>query len=98
MAGKKKVNDEGLGKTARASTQKKGGKQEGFKASGDMDRIISLNNGEHAYLLDPRNGSTHHLKVNSDRWVALVQDLLETEHGDRIERELERLGWESYVG
>lgn len=98
MAGKKKGNDDaGMSKTARASSLKKGGKQEGFipAAPEHMNRIIPLAGGEYAYVLDPRDGKTHHLRVYSERWAALMVDLEAAGHGDRIQSELEKLGWEN---
>ena len=79
-------------KTARASLAGSN-KEEPFKASGDMDRIISLDSGKWAYLLDPRNGITHHLRVGSEPWNTLIIELDTTEHGSKIRSELERLGW-----
>lgn len=95
MAGKKRnsiQDDVKLSKTARASKGKK--KEEGFQASGDMDRIIPLDGGRWAYLLDPRDGRTHHLRVGSDLWSSLVGELLADEkHGPRVRNQLEKLGW-----
>lgn len=88
---RKNAGGESVSKTAKASIGK--GKAEAFKASGDMNRIISLNGGQHAYLLDPRTGSTYHLLVGSDRWNTLIEELAVTEHGPDIERELKALGW-----
>lgn len=79
-------------KTAKRSQGKK--KEEGFIASGDMDRIIPLCGGEWAYLLDPRDGSTHHLRVGSEKWNNLIEILADdSRHGDRIQKQLTRLGW-----
>jgi hypothetical protein len=94
MAGKKKavVDDSHLSKTARASKGKK--KDEGFIASGDMERIIPLCNGEWAYVLDPRDGKTHHVRVNSEKWSSLIGPLLEDpKHGTRIQVQIAKLGW-----
>lgn len=93
MAGKKKVVDDShLSKTARASRGKK--KEEGFLASADMDRIIPLNGGTWAYLLDPRDGRTHHLRVNSDKWNDLITVLVEDpKHGPKVQSQLNKLGW-----
>lgn len=97
MAGKKrsKVDDTvGMSKTARASALKKGGgKAEAFKASADMDRLISLNGGKNAYLLDPRDGKTHRLEVHSEKWARLIGELLVSEHSARINAELIAKGW-----
>lgn len=93
MAGKKKnvVDDAHLSKTARASKGKK--KDEGFIASGDCDRIISLNGGTYAYVLTP-DGKTHHVKVGSDKYVSLIEPLVTNEkHGARTRAQLDKLGW-----
>lgn len=94
MAGKKKnTNDEGLGKTARASALKKGGKKEGFLYSGDMKRVVSLGGGTYCYLMDPRDGKTHHLQVGSSKYYNVVSGLIESDHGGRIVAELEGLNF-----
>lgn len=93
MAGKKKnVQDAPQSKTARASLGKK--KAEGFQASADMDRFISLGGGTYCYLSDPRDGKTHHLEVGSDRYNRVVTDLLDSTHGDRIRTEMLKKGYE----
>lgn len=96
MAGKKRrsqVDDVKLSKTARASKGKK--KEEGFIASGDCDRIISLNGGQHAYILTA-DGKTHHVKVGSDQYNLLVDPLiLDPKHGARAKAQLNKLGWRS---
>lgn len=94
MAGKRKhvQDDVKLSKTARASKGKK--KEEGFQASGDMDRIIPLCGGEWAYVLDPRNGVTHHLRVGSKQWNIIINELLDDpKHSARIDAQIKRLGW-----
>jgi hypothetical protein len=95
VAGKKKgLNDDGLGKTARASALKKGGKREGFipAAPENLKRVISLNNGQHAYILDPRDGKTHHLQVRGAAWNVLIGDLMETEYAAQFDAEIKALG------
>ncbi len=95
MAGKKKkVQDETLNKTARKN-QQKGSKKEGFIAAAPehLKRIISLGGGTHAYLLDPRDGRTWHLRVNSTAWDILLTELNATPHGVHIRAEIARLGW-----
>lgn len=90
---KKKVVAEPTSKTARSSLAKRT-KEEPFKASGDIDRIIPLCGGEFAYVLDPRNGLTHHVKVGTERWDTLMNDLrTDPAHAMRIQAELEKLGW-----
>ena len=94
MAGKKRnqIQDVPLSKTARASKGKK--KEEGFQASADMDRIIPLDNGRWAYVLDPRDGRTHHLRVGSDLWTSLVGEIVSDERfGERVRKQLDKLGW-----
>lgn len=97
MAGKKKHVDDGVqSKTSRASSLKKGGKKEGFvpAAPEHMNRIISLNGGLNCYLLDPRDGKTHHLKVNSEKYHAILDEIFQNdEHATNIKAELEVLGW-----
>jgi hypothetical protein len=97
MAGKKKsTNDEGLGKTARASALKKGGKKEGFIAAAPekLDRVISLAGGEYLYLLDPRNGRTKHLRTGSVDYNNFVDTLIQdADHGQHIRAELTRKGF-----
>lgn len=94
IASKKKV-DAGAAssKTARASMAKGKGKQEGFIASGEMDRIISLAGGQYLYLLDPRDGRTHHLRTGSDKYNSFVSALLGSTHGPRIQAELASKGF-----
>jgi hypothetical protein len=93
MKRKSNPTGESVSKTAKASMGK--GKNEGFKASGDMNRIISLNNGEFAYLMHPGSGLTYKLKVGTHSWNNMLLNLLEdVEHGPRIEKELKELGWQ----
>lgn len=76
MAGKKKkVQDEAVNKTARKNQQKGKGSERSFIPSPDVNRIISLGGGTHAYILDPTNGKTYHVKVDSDRYRELVETL-----------------------
>lgn len=85
---KKAAADVVQSKTARVSSRNRN-KEEAFKASGEMNRIISLANGEFAYLLDPRDGKTWHLATNSQEWANLIENLLQDPtHGPRIEAEL----------
>lgn len=85
---KKKIETGVQSKTARASMAKGKGKQEGFIASGEMDRIISLAGGEYLYLMDPRDGRTYHLRTGSLRYSTIMTALLESSHGDRIKTEM----------
>ena len=93
MAGKKRsqMQDVQLSKTARASKGKK--KEEGFIASGDVDRIISLSGGTYAYVLTP-DGKTHHVKVHSDQWNELIDRFREDDRfGSKVLAQIEKLGW-----
>lgn len=78
-----------VSKTARASAPKVA--STAFHASGELDRIIPCQDG-YAYLRSPVDGALLHLKVGSEEWHQRIQDLLETEHGSRIQDELFRLG------
>jgi hypothetical protein len=96
MAGtkKKKFDDAPVSKTARASATKGKKKDEGFIASADMDRIIPLNGGTWAYVLDPRDGKTHHLRVGSETWDAMINALLEDPRfGPKVQSQLTSLMW-----
>lgn len=95
MAGpkKNKFDDAPKSKTARASAGKKGMKAESFKADADIARIVPLCKGEYAYVLDPRDGKTHHVRVNSAAWDSLMVALTSGEHAPRIQKELDKLGW-----
>jgi hypothetical protein len=66
-------------------------KSEVFQPSGDIKRIISLNKGNHAYVID-HLGKVHHVARNSDRFNELVAILDENLDG-RGSRELKNLGW-----
>lgn len=92
MAVKKNQAVESKSKTAR-SMAKKALQEETFKASPDIDRIISLCKGEWAYLQDPRTGKLLHIKVGSDNWNQLMEGLMTTTHAAKIQGELEKLGW-----
>lgn len=90
---KKKVDAGGAqSKTARASMAK-GKKQEGFIASGEMDRVIPLAGGEYCYLLDPRDGRTHHLRTGSDKYETVVNGVLASNHGERLRGEMAQKGY-----
>lgn len=87
---KKKIETGVQSKTARASMAKGKGKQEGFIASGEMDRIISLAGGEYLYLMDPRDGRTHHIRTSSTQYNTVVNEIFSTNHGERLREELAR--------
>lgn len=88
MGGKIKKGkfDAPLSKTARASKGKK--KDEGYQPSGELDRFVPLARGEYAYLRDPRDGRTLHLRVGSDKWNTVIGELLGSVHGNRIKAQL----------
>lgn len=92
MAGKKVEDTQGMSKTARASSMKKGGKKEGFipAAPENMDRIISLAGGEYLYLMDPRDGKTHHLRTGSEKYFATLESVFASDHGIHVRNELAR--------
>lgn len=91
MTKPKKASEVISSKTAKKSGPKE--KDRGFSASGDVARIIPLAKGTWMYLLDPRNGRTHHLKRESEKFHALMIELKESVHGEKIEAELIALGW-----
>ena len=66
-------------------------KLEVFQPSGDVNRIVSLNNGKHAYIFD-HLGKLHHVERSSEKFNELVASLDEN-LDNRGTRELERLGW-----
>lgn len=93
MAGKVKKKDDGAvqSKTARASMRGSAAKNAEYIASGDVARIVPLGGGTHAYILDPRNGRTLRMAVNSERFVEVLGALAEAGHGDRMKRDLSEL-------
>lgn len=100
MAGKKRssIQDVPMSKTARASASKGKKKEEGFIASGDVDRIIPLGGGTWAYVLSS-DGKTHHVKVGSPKWNDLIINLVSDEKlGARVRSQLTQLGWRNTLG
>lgn len=93
MAGKVKKKDEGglQSKTARASMRSAAVKGVDYIASGDVARIVPLGGGTHAYILDPRNGRTLRMAVNSDQFVEVLGALAEAGFGERMKRDLTEL-------
>ena len=93
MAGKVKKKDDGAvqSKTARASMRGATAKGAEYIASGDVARIVPLGGGTHAYVLDPRNGRTLRMPVNSDTFIEVLGALAEAGHGDRMKRDLAEL-------
>jgi hypothetical protein len=78
-------------KTARKSAEKGKSKEQGFLASGEMDRIRTYDNANWVDVLDPRDGRTYKFKVASPTWVGYLRGLLESTHGARIRNELDKL-------
>lgn len=86
-----------MSKTARASirpTQTKGG----LAISGDIDRIVPLDDGRWAYVRDA-DGKTQHLRTSSDEIISLLDSL---DGEGRVTVELARLaerfpthGWDA---
>jgi hypothetical protein len=66
--------------------------KEVYQPSGDVRRIVSLCNGEWAYIADEL-GKNHHLKTSSDEFAEKCRAVDEA-LGGRITRELQQLGWD----
>lgn len=66
---------EPVNKTAKKNANKGKARDASFVPSPDVNRIISLNGGKHAYILNPTNGKTHHVVVDSDEYSNLVETL-----------------------
>lgn len=64
-----------MNKTAKKNATKGKSKNEAFIPSPDCARIIPLCGGEWAYILNPTNGRTHHVKTDSDEYRNLVESL-----------------------
>jgi hypothetical protein len=60
---------------SKAKTAQKQSKDGKFVIDPTVERIISLNDGKHAYVLDTREPKTHHLATDTDEFVTLVKDL-----------------------
>lgn len=71
--------EETQNKTARKNATKGKARDAAFIPSPDVKRIISLNGGQHAYILNPTNGKTHHVKVDSPEYRELLQLLFDNE-------------------
>lgn len=74
-----------MGKGRRAARQ-----TQGKQPAADSRRIVLLGGGEWAYVFDAEF-KTHHVKVDSQEFRDLVENLNETMNG-RGDKELERLG------
>lgn len=66
---------EPINKTAKKNANKGKAKHEGFIPCPEVQRVIPLCGGEYAYILNPTNGRTHHLKVDSDEYRNLIEVL-----------------------
>ena len=60
-----------------------------FVPAVNVKRIVSLNGGKHAYVLDFK-GKTHHVAVASDEMLGIVREMKEV-NPDRISQELKSL-------
>ena len=94
MAGKKRnqIDTMPMSKTAKASMAKKG-KNEGFQSSGELSRVVSLDDGNWCYLRSPVSGALYHLRVGSFAYWDRLDVIRDTVHWDRVERELVELGF-----
>lgn len=70
---------------------RKKGKDAPFQPSGDVTRVISLNEGHYAYVFDGQ-GKTHHVKRNSPEMVTVCREA-DAQTGGRISARLEEMGW-----
>lgn len=70
-------------------------KQAVFQPSGEINRVVSLGGGTHAYVFD-HLGKTHHVKRDSDEMVAVCQTVDEAMNG-KIRARLLELGWTDVV-
>lgn len=61
-----------------------------YTEQGYTSRFVPLQAG-YAYLRDPRDGKTHHVMVNSERFNTLLEEFIQTIGKDRIVTELEGL-------
>lgn len=57
---------------------------------GQFSRFVPLQGG-HAYLRDPRNGKNYHVRINSERFDALIDEFISVIGKDRLLPELEAL-------
>ena len=67
-----------------------------FQPSGEVKRIVPLGDGEWAYLFDAK-GKTHHLKRDSEEFVARCIENEAVLPGKYLEP-LNRLGWTDVIG
>ena len=66
-----------------------------FQPSGDVNRIISLNQSTWAYVFD-QNGKKHHLKRTSIAMAMKCAEVDEALNG-KIRSELKALGWNDVI-
>lgn len=67
-------------------------KQMEYQPHGEVSRVISLNNGEHAYVINEK-GKLKHLKTNTKEFIDVCAEA-DSKLGGWIERDLRRLGWD----
>jgi DNA recombination-dependent growth factor C len=67
-------------------------KQEAYQPSGDVRRIIPLNGGKNAYLLD-HLGKNKHYKTNSEEFIIACREVDKILPG-RVVKDLENLHWD----
>lgn len=66
-----------------------------FQPSGEINRVVSLGGGTHAYVFD-HLGKTHHLKRASDEMVSVCREVDDALSGKVLNR-LKELGWDDVV-
>ena len=71
------------------STSKTHGKQRAVPAA-DIDRIVPLSDGSHAYVYYP-NGNAPRFKTNSAEFANAVRDITKQGYGTRIRTQIEAL-------
>lgn len=74
-----------------ASKNQKSGKPTGpYTEPGDTKRFIPLGD-NHCYLRDPRNGNTHHLKIDSPAFYEKLSEITEKYPVEKIKAEISSL-------
>ena len=58
---------------------------------GDVRLITPLNQGKHAYVLNPVTRRNMHVATNSDAFTEVILAVAEAGHGDRVLRQLDDL-------
>lgn len=67
------------------------GKSETYQVSGEIQRIISLDGGNWAYIFD-ENGKLHHLRTDTLEFLDKCHEV-DAATGGLVVRALEGLGW-----